>query len=220
MMVDEWKKDTGGADFLTEANFYDSIFSVADMWTDDMLAATYVGFLDELMEVVRGVGHEAAVLPFQQGSVLGVASGLLCRTALTPGARVARSPSPPRTRDTYVCAPSGYPPVILLWLTRGGCHGCAGSTIRSRHLPLLPPDMSKMIRRRSAPRKVKPHVAPAFNPWKEPQVHDREAEQHTKRTRDEVGSRTAPSRVSYATDTGNPVHVSGARAWVGNRHRL
>lgn len=102
MLNEEWHSDSGGVDFLTEDKFYDAIFSVADMWTDDTLAATYVRFLDEMLDVVRGVGHEAAMQPFQQGEQAGT-HVVDCRHSRSHSVyRGCTSSAPSRARHPYV----------------------------------------------------------------------------------------------------------------------
>ena len=59
MMVEEWDADSGGKATMDQDAFFDAIFTVADMWTDDTQAVTYVEFLNDLMDTVRGVWQEA-----------------------------------------------------------------------------------------------------------------------------------------------------------------
>ncbi|CAM9371311.1 unnamed protein product [Phaeothamnion confervicola] len=50
----DWRRETGGATTMTRHHFEESLFELADIWTDDLLPATYAAFLDDLYRAITG----------------------------------------------------------------------------------------------------------------------------------------------------------------------
>jgi len=74
MMADEWKVDADNSPRMDKERFFDAMFTVVDLWTEDTKAVTYVSFLEGLNHCVQGVHQRATEIRKQMCALIAVSS--------------------------------------------------------------------------------------------------------------------------------------------------